>query len=80
MFCTLTETTEDVRPMLRVVRVGTRVGMHETVLQYPIDENRQLAGGGRDGFGFADAECEPAIERAEGGLRAPEIHGGQSGR
>lgn len=53
---TLTQTTEDVRPMLRVGGFGTRIAIDQCVLQGAIDQDRQFTCSGRDGLGFADAE------------------------
>src|ERR1700730_1349040 len=74
----LAESTEDVRPVLRVVRVGARVGIDEAVLQGAIDQNRELACGGGDRLGLPDAERDSSVERAERGLRAPQVHGSES--
>src|SRR5579864_218117 len=52
----LAESMQDVRPVLCVVRLGARVGIDEPFFQGPIDENRELTGGGRDRLGLADAE------------------------
>ena len=41
---------------MRAVRVGTRVGVHQAIFQYPIDKDCELAGRGRYGFCFADAK------------------------
>ena len=47
------------RPVLGVVGVGARVGVHKAVFQGPIDQNRELACGGGDRLGFADADSRP---------------------
>ena len=48
--------TDDVDPVLGIVRLGARVSVHEVVFQSSIDQDGELAGGGGDGLGFADAE------------------------
>ena len=60
--------------MLRVVRVGTRVAINESVLQGAVHQNRELARSGRDGLGLARAEREAAAcglmwSRTEGETR-----------
>jgi hypothetical protein len=74
----LAESTQDVRPVLRVVRLGARVGIDEPCLQGPIDENRELARSGGDRLGLADAERDTSVKRAERGLGPTEVHGGES--
>ena len=44
----------------------------DTVL---VRQDRQLAGGGRDGFGLAHPVGQAPIEGAEGGIGAAEVHG-----
>src|ERR1700730_8202279 len=48
MSSALAESTQDVRPVLRVVRLGAGVGIDEPFVQSTIDEHSELArGGGR---------------------------------
>src|SRR4029453_10419219 len=63
--------------LLSVVAVGARVAVHEVTFQDVIDENRELARGGRDRLRLPDARGQPPIERAEGRLRSAEARGGE---
>ena len=60
------------------VGVGTGVFVDERAGQGAIDEDGELAGGGGDGLGLTDADGQPAVEGAEGGLAADETHGGHA--
>lgn len=73
----MAETTDDAGTVLRVVDISARVDIHEVVLERAIDQDGERARRGGDGLGFADTEGDATIERAQGGLRAPEIHGRQ---
>ena len=65
----LTQPAEDMSPMLSVVGLSARIAIDQSIFQCVIDEDGEFARGRRDGFGFADAEREPAGERAEGNPR-----------
>ena len=75
VFCAVAEAADEARAILRVVGIGARVRVHKVVFQGAIDQDRQLAGGGGDGFGLADAEGHPSIERPERRLGPAKIHG-----
>src|SRR5215510_14954417 len=74
----LAESAEDVETMLGIIGGGPRILIPEAVLERAIDEDRQLAGCGGDSFGLADAVGQTPIEGPEGGVGAPEIHGGHA--
>jgi hypothetical protein len=48
----LSQAAEDLRAVLRIVRVGARVRVDQSMFQGAIDEDGELAGGGRDGLGL----------------------------
>ena len=64
MLRALAEATHTAGTVLRVVGIGTGVNVDEMVFEGAIDQDGELARCGGDGFGFADAERHPAIERA----------------
>lgn len=78
MIGALTEATEDMRTVLCVIHVGTKIGVHQMVFQGSIDEDRELPRRGGDSLGFPDAEGHASIECAEGGLAARQRHRGES--
>ena len=74
----LLESAHETRALARVVDVGARVAVDDRAGQGAIDQDGELAGGGSNGFGLADADGQPAVESAEGGLAADETHGGDA--
>lgn len=50
-------------------------GVDEAISQRSIDEEGELASGGRDGLGLADSGGEPPVEGAEGVVAATDAHG-----
>ena len=59
-----------------VVGVGPGVTIDERAGQGAIDEDGELARGGGEGFGLPDADGQPPVESAEGGLAPDEAQGG----
>jgi hypothetical protein len=55
----LTEATEDVRSVLRVVHVGARVCVHKMVFQGSIHQDRELARGGGDRRTELSSQTQP---------------------
>ena len=72
------ESAHEPRALARGVGVGARVLIAERAGQGAIDQDGELAGGGGEGFRLADADGQPAVEGAEGGLAADETHGGNA--
>ena len=60
------------------VDVGAGVAINKPAGQGAIDEDGELAGGCGEGLGLANADGQPAIEGAEGGLATDETHGGDA--
>jgi hypothetical protein len=70
--CALSQSPDRGDAPLLVVRGSALVGVDNLALEASVDQDGELACGGRDGFGFSDAEREPAEEGAESRLRATE--------
>jgi hypothetical protein len=67
-----------VSAVLGVVGVSARVCVDQAVLEGAIDEDGELARRGGDRLGPAHADGDAAKERAERGLRARQVGGGQA--
>ena len=64
--------------MAGVIGVGSWVVIDERAVEGAVDENGELARGGGDGLGLADAHGQSSVEGPEGGLAADETHGGDA--
>ena len=64
VFGALSEATHDASAVLRITGSGAWVDVDDVVFERAIDQHRELARRGGDGFGLADAEGHPPIERA----------------
>ena len=62
------ESAQVARALAGVVGVRTGVFVDERARQHAIDHDGQLAGGGGEGFGLADADGQAAVEGPEGGI------------
>src|SRR6266542_3456806 len=71
----LTQAANDALAVLGIVRSGPGVLVQQALLERAVDEDRQLAGGGGDGFSLAHPVGQAAIESAERGLGAAEAQG-----
>ena len=65
---TVFEAAEVARTLADVVDVGARVAIDERAAQGAIDEDSELARGGGEGLGLADADSQAPVEGAERGL------------
>src|SRR5262245_5019024 len=66
----LAKSAEDVETMLGIIGGGSRILIPEAMLEGAIDEDRQLAGRGGNGFGLADAVGQTPIEGPKGRVGA----------
>ena len=64
MFGAVSKATHEAGAVLRIIRCGAWVDVDEVVFERAVDQHGELARRGGDGFGFADAEGHPPIERA----------------
>ena len=64
--------------MLCVVRGGSWVAVDEATFQTAVHQHSEFSRGGRDRFGFTNAEGQAPVERTESGLGTAETHRGQS--
>ena len=71
----LAESAQAAGALAGVIDVSAGVPIDETPGEGAVDEDGELAGGGREGLGLADPDRQPAVEGAEGGLAADESHG-----
>jgi hypothetical protein len=73
------EAADDVLAVLLVVGViSAGVGVQEAVFERAIHEDGEFARRRGDGFGFADAKGDAAVEGPKSGLGAAEVHRGES--
>ena len=64
-------------PVPLLIVAGTGIGVVHSMPQRVVEEHRDLAGGGGDRLGFADARRETAVERSQRRVGAPNRHGGK---
>src|SRR5215469_14768815 len=57
-----------------MVSIGAGVVIDEVAGQHAVDQQSKFAGGGSDGFGLADADCQTAVKRPECGRSFPRAH------
>ena len=74
----LAESAHEACALVRGVGLGPGVAIDEPAGEGAVDENGELAGGGGQGFGFADADGQPAVEGPEGGLAPGQTHSGDA--
>src|SRR2546426_11869284 len=67
---TLAQAVKDADTVLGIVGDGSEILVHQALPEGAIHQDRQLAGGGRDGFGLAHSVGQAAIEGAEGRVGA----------
>ena len=67
MVGTLTESSEDARPLVGIVCVSAGIAIDDLSLQGAVQQNGEFTCGGRDGLSCADASSQPTIEGAEPG-------------
>ena len=74
----LSEAAQRAGALAGVVAVGARVAIDQGAVEGAIDEDGELAGGGGDGLGLADADGQAPVEGTEGGLAAAAAHDGEA--
>jgi hypothetical protein len=73
---TLAQAVKDADTVLGIVGGGAGILVHQALPEGAMYQDRQLAGGGRDGFGLAHSVGQAPIEGAEGRVgAAEEVHG-----
>jgi hypothetical protein len=75
---TLTQAAEDAGALLGIVRIGAWIAIHEVALERVVNQDGELARGGGNGLGLANARGQSTIKRAESGLRAAQACGGKT--
>ena len=72
---TLAEAAQDTRSVVLVVVSRRGLSIGDAIAEHTVDEDRKLAGRGRDRLGFASTRGQATVEGAQRMIAPPETHG-----